>query len=171
MFKCEEDSIGRGTWTSAIYKCAVDNSSRLKNNSPYFDYWLPYFIYEEDKGNTQCVAITKDNISRPPTYQFRTCSDRISVLCYDENDSSHLITTVIANRGSQLPAISTEPILDRTVNQTTSNLPSVQKLENASLHMCVPHNKKYGKYNIKQLKHPTVRVDGNSERDNCVSQN
>lgn len=39
---------GFGTWTTAIYNCAV-NGSLLKKESDDSDYWLSYFKYEDGK--------------------------------------------------------------------------------------------------------------------------
>ncbi|CAC5398606.1 unnamed protein product [Mytilus coruscus] len=179
--------IGYGTWTTAIYNCAVEYTSLVKHNSTYFDYWLRYFMYEEDKGNKQCVAITRDTMFRKLTYQFRPCSDRLPVLCVDESNSQ-LITPVFGNRGSQFPANSTEPM-----NPTSSNMPDVQRPEeivyvNVVLFglcilfailiilrkrftLCVrpTANKKFRRYNINESQ--MVQTDGNSERNNGVSQN
>ncbi|CAC5419079.1 unnamed protein product [Mytilus coruscus] len=83
--------LGYGTWTTAIFNCAVGYTygSHVKHNSTYDDYWLRHFMYEEDQGSTQCVAITWDNISRSLTYQFRPCSNRLPGVCKDKSDSSY----------------------------------------------------------------------------------
>ncbi|CAC5401466.1 unnamed protein product [Mytilus coruscus] len=112
---------GYGTWTNATYKCLVDYESLLKNQSIYSDYWLRYFMYEEDKENQQCVAIRKNGTSLSLTYQFRPCSDRWPVLCKDEHDSSHISTPLFVNHESQFSTDSTESTF------TSTNLSDVQR--------------------------------------------
>lgn len=55
------------------------------------DYDISVIILHLEKSNEECVAILKTNISRSQTYQLRPCSDRLNLLCYNENYRSKCI--------------------------------------------------------------------------------
>ncbi|XP_071132915.1 neuroendocrine convertase 2-like [Mytilus edulis] len=118
---------GYGTWTNATHTCLSNNRSLLKSRSTYSDHWLRYFMYEEDKGNEQCVSIRKKSTSMSLNYQFRLCSDHLPVLCKDENDSNLISTPVLRNQGSQFSACSTKSNFERTTWPTVTNMYDVER--------------------------------------------
>ncbi|VDI42884.1 Hypothetical predicted protein [Mytilus galloprovincialis] len=59
--------------------------------------WLGYFMYEEDEGDEQCVAIQRNNISLSLTKKFRPCSEHLPVLCNDEQNTDRSIGTISTN--------------------------------------------------------------------------
>ncbi|CAC5419082.1 unnamed protein product [Mytilus coruscus] len=120
-FSCEGGYIGYGTWTTAIYKCLLNNQSLLEDKSDLMEYWLRYFRFEDDHGIEKCVAVERKNMSRTLIYQFRPCSDLVLVLCKDERESSHIITPLIGNDGSRFSGESTESIFDRTMKPSSTN--------------------------------------------------
>ncbi|CAC5388098.1 unnamed protein product [Mytilus coruscus] len=135
-------SKGFATWSTAMYTCLRNNGSFSKNEDDfryYWDYWLRYFKYEEDKANEQCVAIIRNDNSLPLTYQFRPCSDRLPVLCNDSNFSSHIITPVFVNRGSLFSGDSKETIFGRNIDTTLTNNSDVQRLgvSNDEIDLCI----------------------------------
>ncbi|XP_052069396.1 uncharacterized protein LOC127708539 [Mytilus californianus] len=84
-------------------------------------------MYEEDESNQRCGAILRNDITQPPTYQFRPCSDHLHVLCMDETDSSFISTPISINSDNQIPANSTESAFDVSFKPTSTQIADVQR--------------------------------------------
>ncbi|CAG2185529.1 unnamed protein product [Mytilus edulis] len=96
-YYCVSGANGNGVWSYAINICLFKNSSLSNDRRDNQDYWLGYFMYEEYEEDEQCVAIQRNNISASLTKTFRPCSEHLSVLCNDEQNSVETITPVFAN--------------------------------------------------------------------------
>ncbi|VDI69111.1 Hypothetical predicted protein [Mytilus galloprovincialis] len=66
IFKFETGFHGSGTWTTAIYNCAV-NGSLLKKKSDNSDHWLSYFKYEDGHISTPVLRNQGSELSASPT--------------------------------------------------------------------------------------------------------
>ncbi|VDI48876.1 Hypothetical predicted protein [Mytilus galloprovincialis] len=122
IFRFEKEFIGQATWSTAINACLHNNGSLSKNKVDFvfnWDYWLPYFRYEEE--NEPCVAMVKNKNSLSLTYRFRPCSDLLPVLCQYKRVSSHLTTQVFLNHGGRSFGDSTETMFGRTIATTAPN--------------------------------------------------
>ncbi|XP_076075843.1 uncharacterized protein LOC143046570 [Mytilus galloprovincialis] len=195
-FVCKGGLYGFGTWSNAIYNCTV-TGSLLKKENDDSDHWLKYFKYKEEKANEQCVAIVRTNNSRSLTYEYRSCSERLPVLCVNQSYSSHINTPELRNQGREFPASPTELDFERTIWPTLTNMsdverPVVEKIvvvnvvlfglcslfvvliifrKRLALQVCPKANQKLRRNNINTK--PVVQRDGNNEtnKEKCQNEN
>ncbi|XP_052068513.1 uncharacterized protein LOC127707786 [Mytilus californianus] len=166
----------------------------MKKERNYSDYWLGYFKYEEEKANEQCVAILRTDISRSLTFEYRSCSDHLPVLCFDESYPSNIITPVLRNRGSEFSESSTKSNFQRTTRPTLANISDVKRpvvgeivvvnvvlfglcslfavliifRKRLALQVCQTANQKLRRNNINTK--PVVQTDGTSEKNKGIRQ-
>ncbi|CAG2215084.1 unnamed protein product [Mytilus edulis] len=116
-----------GTWSFIINSCLLKNESVSNNQSEFKDIWLGYFMYEEDKANQMCGAILRKDFTQSLTYQMRNCSDRLAVLCIDENNFSPLSTSTALNNCSLPTTLDTGSLFSSNLKNTSTTIGREEK--------------------------------------------
>ncbi|XP_076076106.1 uncharacterized protein LOC143046958 [Mytilus galloprovincialis] len=111
-----------GSWSFIINSCLLKNESISNNKSDFKDVWIGYFMYEEDEANQMCLAILRNDFTQSLTYQTRNCSDRLAVLCIDENNLSPLSTSTALNNCSLPTTLDTGSLFSSNFKNTSTNI-------------------------------------------------